>query len=251
MKRMGKGTVRVLVLWLGVMLMAFFPGVGCAPLFYTKAEVDALINNLQSQITAHQNLLQGVTRSSNDIYITGANLHIRSGSGTTDGAVNGNGNLIIGYNELRGTWDVRTGSHNLIVGRRNNFSSYGGMVVGDSNTISGIHSSVSGGSNNTASGDYSSVAGGGSSTTDGGNIAFGHYTAILGGYRNKAGDIALADHTIGQYSTVSGGFWNTASGIYSSVSGGGGNTASGNYSSVLGGRGRNLSAEYECWPACW
>ena len=35
----------------------------------------------------------------------------------------------------------------------------------------------------------------------------------MGGYNNKAGDPALTDHTIGQYSTVCGGGCNTASGL--------------------------------------
>ena len=61
---------------------------------------------------------------------TGANLYVNSGSGATDGPVNGLGNVIIGYNEFRGTGDDRTGSHNLVVGSKNNFSSYGGIVGG-------------------------------------------------------------------------------------------------------------------------
>jgi len=50
--------------------------------------------------------------------------------------VNGLGNLIIGYNELRGSGDNRIGSHNLILGSKNNFASYGGMVAGTLNDIS-------------------------------------------------------------------------------------------------------------------
>ena len=73
-------------------------------LYYTKAQVDNLISNLQTQITALQNLLQGLTRSGNDFIITNANLYIQSGSGATDGAVNGKGNLIIGHNELESVY---------------------------------------------------------------------------------------------------------------------------------------------------
>jgi len=84
-----------------------------------------------------------------------------SGSGSTDGGVTGTGNLIIGYNEtgnLNG--DDKSGSHMLVVGRGNSYSSYGGIVAGLSNTTSGIYSSVSGGYNNTANGDWASVSGG-------------------------------------------------------------------------------------------
>ncbi len=92
--------------------------------------------------------------------ISGINVQIVNDSGTTDGAVDGLGNLIVGYNELRGLGDDRTGSHNLIVGDEHNYSSYGGLVAGHFNTISGLFASVSGGRSNTASGQYSSVSGG-------------------------------------------------------------------------------------------
>jgi len=261
---------------------------------YTKAEVDSLLSALQSRIAALEAKLSGFTRSGSDFIITNANLYIQSGSTRTDGVVNGKGNLIIGYNELRGSGDVRTGSHNLIVGSRHNYSKYGGIVVGYNNAISGSFSSVSGGYGNTASGsyslasggvfnnatgdyssvsggvnntaghyssvsggsdntasgfyssvsggryniasgDYSSVAGGGSGNASYGNRAFGHYSAILGGDVNIAGDPALTDHSIGQYSTVCGGGGNMASGSESSISGGLNNTASGSRSSVSGG----------------
>jgi hypothetical protein len=99
---------------------------------------------LHSQVAALESLLQHFSRNGNQVYITGANLHIVDGSGTTDGTTNSRGNLIVGYNELRGTDDDRTGSHNIVVGPRHNYSSYGGLVVGYQNTISGAHSSVSG-----------------------------------------------------------------------------------------------------------
>jgi len=211
---------------------------------YTKAEVDSLLSALQSRITALENKLAGLTRSGNDFVITNANLYIQSGSGATDGTVNGKGNLIIGYNESRGSGnDVRTGSHNLIVGSRHNYSKYGGIVVGHWNTISGQYSSVSGGRNNTASGNYSFVAGGGSENSLYGNKAFGDYTAILGGDVNIAGDPGLTDHTIGMYSTVCGGGGNIASGIESSIGGGLNNTASGKRSMVSGGRNNIASGD--------
>ena len=130
-------------------------------LYYTKAEVDALVANLQGQIAVLQGqidalnaLLSGVTRDENDnITFSGVNVHIVNGTGATDGTVNGLGNLIVGYNELRGDiGDDRTGSHNVVVGTINSYSSAGGLVVGFSNTISGPYSSVSGGGANTASG---------------------------------------------------------------------------------------------------
>lgn len=82
--------------------------------------------------------LQYVTGGANEIVITGANLRIVNGLGNTE-TTNGLGNLIVGYNESRLIFpecfppstdpkcrDTRTGSHNVVVGRLHNFSSFGG-----------------------------------------------------------------------------------------------------------------------------
>src|SRR6266446_5668197 len=105
--------------------------------------------------------------AANEVVITGANLRIVNGLGATN-TTNGVGNLIVGYNESRQgssfcpplCTDTRTGSHNIVVGREHNFSSFGGLVVGTGNEISGEFASVSGGSRNTASGRNASVSGG-------------------------------------------------------------------------------------------
>ena len=117
----------------------------------------------------------------------GCNVHVRSGSGSTDdgGALTGLGNLVVGYNEPRlprqGPDETeRTGSHNLIVGREHKYPSFGGLVAGRGNTVSGQSSSVSGGSFNTASGDFSSVSGGDS------NAASGQSSSVSGGAQNRA-----------------------------------------------------------------
>lgn len=164
------------------------------------------------------------------VIFTGANVHIRSGSDSTDdnGALEGLGNLIVGYNEERSSINDRTGSHNIVVGAKNNFSSYGGLVVGYSNTVSGSFASVSGGSGNTASGNWASVCGGDS------NTAIGDWASVSGGYRNTAS---------GADASVSGGFNNTASGVDSSVSGGSANTASGDWASVTGGNENEAAGE--------
>ena len=143
--------------------------------YYSKAEVDAKVAALQSQITAQQaqiaamqttmnNLAaifqSNVSRSGNDITFSGVNVRVVSGSGSTSGTVNGYGNLIIGYNEPRpGVFD-RTGSHNLVVGSRHNYSSYGGIIAGFQNTMSAEYASLTGGNNNRACGPNASVSGG-------------------------------------------------------------------------------------------
>ena len=174
---------------------------------------------LEARIAALEAKLDGLTRSGTDFVITNANLYIQSGSGATAEATNGKGNLIIGYNESRGEgMDIRTGSHNLIVGSEHNYNSSGGIVVGVKNTISSISASVTTSYNNTASGTYSSVSGGG------GNTASGLYSSVTAGYGN------------------------TASGTYSSVSGGGSNTASGGRCSVSGGYNRSAPNDDD-WAA--
>ena len=63
--------------------------------------------------------------AANEVVISGANLRIVNGLGATD-TTNGVGNLIVGYNDARRRShlpNVRTGSHNVVVGRQHNFSS--------------------------------------------------------------------------------------------------------------------------------
>ncbi len=238
------------------------------------------------------------------ITFEGVNLQVVNGTGQTN-QVNGLGNIIIGYNNPRqdtnlretcslgqyyrdprdtnnrtnclsngGIWGLnfKIGSHNLIVGDENAYSSYGGIVAGFGNVISnpfavvtggwdnissGQYSSISGGRSNTASGMYSSVSGGTaniasgvSSSVSGGlqNIASGMYSSVSGGASNTAsGGLSSVsggslNGAYGNGSSISGGYSNTAYGDVSSISGGIANTASGSYSSVSGGR-NNLAED--------
>ena len=180
-----------------------------------------------------------------EVVITGANLRIVNGLGSTDCAdeqsqpipdcPNALGNLIVGYNESRNDPDdpdVRTGSHNVVVGRRHNFSRFGGVVVGDLNTISGDFASVSAGDGNEAIGERSSVSGGSF------NRASGFRSSVSGGCCNTASDLDAS---------VSGGINNTASGAFASISGGVGNMAAGVSASVSGGN-RTAPGEFD-WVA--
>lgn len=196
-----------------------------------------LITTLQNELAAAKKVTDAVgpylsVDSGNNICLTGANLHIRSGSGKTDGTVNGLGNLIVGYNE-KGAMNIRTGSHNLVIGVEHSYSSYGGLVAGMNNSIFGEYSSVSGGWRNTANGHVSSVSGGAM------NTASKDASSVSGGVQNTASGLS---------SSVSGGDGNTASGNHSSVSGGRSNIASGNDSSVSGGGAQRADAEYSYAP---
>jgi hypothetical protein len=211
-----------------------------------RAAADA---NLQNQVTPLTTLFlapNGVNgqpffqRAGAEITITGANLHIVNGLGATNGnpsdpylddtgVINGLGNLIIGYNELRGANDDRSGSHNLVLGIEQNYRRFGGFVAGSINTISGPYASVTGGAFNTATGNVATVDGGVQNTAD------GIGAAVSGGTSNAAS---------GLYASVSGGINNNATGDYSSVSGGDQRSAAGRFSWAAGGCSRALEP---CW----
>jgi hypothetical protein len=160
------------------------------------------------------------------IRFSGVNVQVVNGSGTTD-TTNGVGNLIVGYNETRGQAEVddRSGSHNLIVGVSNNCSSFGGVVFGGWNTISGPLCSITGGGMNQATETGASVHGGLQ------NLATGIQSSVSGGHLNVAA---------GLQAVVAGGRENTAGGEAAAVGGGKSNTASGDLSSVEGGE-RNVA----------
>ena len=209
-----------------------------AALKSTVANQGTQITNQATQITNLQkSVIPLLTVVSFDpahslVQFRGVNVQIVNGTGSTSTIdPKATGNLIIGYNEddgtTRGTCTVSfsnsdsfedvctqdggtftrslSGSHNLVIGSGHGYSSFGGIVVGQENLITGKFAVVSGGIANTASGDFSSVSGGES------------------------------NHVGGIFSSVSGGFGNTANSGHSSVSGGAGNTASGDSSSVSGG----------------
>ena len=122
---------------------------------------------------------QGGTVST--IRVSGVNVQIVNGTGSTQTA-DGSGNLVVGYNGLRGLgMDNRSGSHNFVVGDENNYTRFGGVVAGRGNSISGDFSSVAGGEFNVASGRAATVAGGRS------NTALGNNSAVSGGSLNLAG----------------------------------------------------------------
>lgn len=263
-----------------VYLLSFLFTGGPPPV--AMAQSDGLTQDevsLLKQVLPHLSTVElddGQGGKAKTIRLSGVNLQIVNGLGATNGnpgepgsltqtTVNGAGNLIVGYQEPRvpvdGT-DVRTGSHNIIVGASHSYRSYGGLVAGYFNTVLGAYSSVTAGTSNTASGAYSSVSGGALNTASGtgcsvsgggrntagisepdeegyssvvggfGNSALGSYCTVSGGSSNEAEEY---------YTSVSGGFYNNAAEYASSVSGGSNNTASGDISSVSGGIGNTAS----------
>lgn len=257
------------------------PEVAETPETEFRPAVDGLIKRIEDleELLSHVEL----TTDSNGnplLLVSGANVQVVNGDGPDEAAPNGLGNLIVGYDvadgsgnyhctvgtygdnvptdestcaQEGGVWTntgFKTGSHNLVMGRGNNYSSYGAIVAGDSNTSNAPYANVLSGRFNTAQGWYSSVSGGHR------NQASGHASSISGGGSNKATNFAASvsggDHneanadsssvsggnsnkTQGFSSSILGGSNNTASGEASSVSGGGTNLASGRYASISGG----------------
>jgi len=188
------------------------------------------------------------------VQISGCNLQILNGEGKTN-TTNGAGNLVIGYDELQGGCPPevcpiapQTGSHNLIVGQKQSFTSFGGIVAGENNTITGQFASVTGGDSNKASAFGSSVSGGDA------NTASANFASVTGGDSNTASEFAAAvtggaeDAASGHESSVSGGHQNEATGQRAWVGGGQGNIAEGLGSSVFGGKELMAKNEYEAIP---
>jgi hypothetical protein len=235
-------------------------------------DLEALVGELQdtvdafedqsSRIEAVEDLLAHFSRSGDEIFITGANLHVVNGLGDTE-TTNALGNVIIGYNEERDSGNDRTGSHMLAVGKWLNYTRYGGIVVGHNNTTSNNYASVSGGTGNEASGPYATVSGGylnaaggtvASVSGGGSNVASGFGASVGGGYQNQvSGPYATVSggrsHAVGgPYASVSGGYGNTAGSFYATVSGGRSNEASGDYATVSGGVGNTADDNDEHVP---
>ena len=269
-------------------------GLGNADLEARIATLESLVIQLQAQIdgnasaiTATEDTLQYVSVIDGELngvvgphfIIEGANVHVRSGAGTTGEGCNafnavdcptrtGLGNLIVGYNETRPlVWDPtglcasdpdaqdpekngrsictrRDGAHHLVVGQGNNFVGHGGAVMGLFNEAKGSHTTVTGGRENSASGPYSSVAGGVQ------NIASSSLSSVSGGWGNRADGAASSvsggenNVASGESSSVAAGQQNIASGSFSAVSGGNFNTAGGEAATVGGGNGNSAGGPW-------
>jgi len=199
------------------------------------ADLEAYVGDLEEVLT--------VDLADDAVTFTGVNLFLQNGAGRTD-SNNGLGNLIVGYDEDDGD-DEKFGSHNLVVGADHTYSSYGGLVIGLDNAITGEYAAVSGGFHNIASGAHSAVSGGALGE------ASGQHAAVSGGQANLAsgqgasivgGNASVAS---GGLASILGGNTNTASGDRSTIGGGHDNITSGISSTACGGREQTTSAKYE------
>lgn len=243
-------------------------------------ELETFIGDLRDVLS-----LENDNQGNPAVVFSGVNVHVNNGEGQTN-TINALGNLIIGYDESvqegepvcsNGAFENeetclamghvfalshKSGSHTLIIGPRNNYSQYGGLVVGEESTVNGglstalgfgnnaggFASTVTGGSSNTVTGKLSNVTGGtdnlasGTASSVGGgrdNMATGHFSSVSGGSANLASGFSVS---------VSGGNLNTAVGHTSSVSGGQSNIATGILSTVGGGNNREATGNLS-WRA--
>lgn len=206
----------------------------------TVVQQAATIDSLESALATHMQAMEAYApllnllplanhgsyyAPSQTYRLDGINLQLTNGSGVSYGVHNGTGNLILGYNEIEGGYhlpngdlaagEVRTGSHNVILGSGHSYTHNGGILGGTNNTLSGKGATVLGGQSSLASGNFASV---------------------LGGLDNRA---------MGGLSCISGGHSNIASGDRSSVSGGLLNVSAGIATSVLGGQYMQIFEQYE------
>jgi len=111
-----------------------------------------------SAITSNSAKTKAMSVNNNTVRFTGVNVQVVNGTGS-ESSINGLGNLIVGYNSKRSSGSNRTGSHNLVVGNKHNYSSYGGLVAGYHNAVTTYYSSVTGGYSGSVSGSYDWKAG--------------------------------------------------------------------------------------------
>jgi hypothetical protein len=219
----------------------------------TILQHDALLQNLENQVQNNSDSIQdiladvapivnsglvnlsdymSVDTTQQIIEISGANLLIHNGSNATH-ILNGLGNLIIGYNISNS--DIRTGSHNVIIGDHHSYTSSGSLLVGENHRAEGKGIALVGGTDNVVSADFGSIAGGQSSIISSSNHHFvgggfgaqindGYHNAILGGI-----DPTIAS---GSYNIVIGGESNTIIGAYDSIIVGGDGNQIENYDYV-------------------
>lgn len=159
------------------------------------------------------------------IQFSGVNVQIVNGGGKTY-TTNGAGNLVLGYDEGVG---AQTGSHNLVLGAEQTFTSFGGIISGEHNALIQSNAAAIGGEHNSVKAEKAVAVGGEE------NVANNHVATVLGG----KGNAATADS-----SSVTGGAENTASGENATVTGGQDNTASAPYATIGGGHSNSATAEW-------
>lgn len=255
----------------------------------TTSVGSAGVTSDEARILSHLSLVnlpdgQGGTHPT--LRIEGVNVQLVNGLNATNGfpsdpysvgfgvQTNGLGNLIVGYADSNsGTSPPeRTGSHNVVLGVRTSWASFGGLSSGFFNHTDQPHSATVGG---LFAGSFGvgavTVAGGGPTTWDrwglaaGGkaNSAFGDTSSCLGGEDNQAFDayatVVGGESHLGafnasvfggsdlsaddSFAVAAGGMTNSASGELAVVVGGSSQFATGDDAVVLGGAGNAATSD--------
>jgi hypothetical protein len=180
------------------------------------------------------------------VQFSAVNVQVVNGTSSTS-TVNGEGNLVLGYDEAPG---AQTGSHNLVLGELQDYRGNSNIVAGYHNKITDDYSAAFG-RLNTISGTASTVAGQDNTASATGASVLGGYKnkvsapfgAITGGCSNVVGsgtvpvNSACTD-TVGHasnFASIGGGAGNQATGIDSAAMGGLQGLARGAESAVVGG----------------
>lgn len=175
------------------------------------------------------------------IIFEGVNVHVRDGSGVTEGewgwdeaagmnrnAQTGYGNLVIGYNELNlnsplnGQYPTpldRSGTHNFIMGQQHRYRASSNILHGWKCLMNESNSAAIASNASTLNGSYAATLSGmfhelnvNSAIIGGRNgVTSGYESVIIGGDSNTAG---------ASNSVITGGMSNTTNGSRSSISGG-------------------------------
>lgn len=137
--------------------------------------LDKRLDRAIGEINQLKDKTQFISVVGNDTIFAGTNVWIQNGTGGA--GANSLGNLIMGYNPLREAGNVRTGSHNIILGVEANYA--------------GVHSLI-GGVRNSVRGDFSLVL------TGNRNRISDHEAVIVTGNRNMIGNFD-GSYTFGSF----------------------------------------------------
>lgn len=169
--------------------------------------IDGRVSNIEETLTCVT--YDVVTR---DLIFVGCNVHVRDGSGLTQGA-SGLGNLVVGYNLDTGGVLNRFGSHNVIIGDGQAYATSGHLLtrsLGSSNdmsvTIGADLSETVAGNRSTAVGSDSSVSVGKNSNMTVGedsSVDIGNNSNITVGRDSSVGVGNDSNMTVGKNLTTS------------------------------------------------
>ena len=254
-------------------LAQFGQGFQLAPVLVDGDELLTVLQFMQTQITSLQAQVASLEAAaipglvdyvsvddlSHTVLISGANFQVVNGS-ESQLSENALGNIVVGYNPVDSVEqiDLRTGSHNLILGsgqtylgscniiggNGNQTNGDFGIVSGLTNEYSGYGGGMIGGSQNVSSLSYGATLGGKKNTlnSDGGAIVGGYnnevrreLAVVVAGQSNLIGDAPGTDN---RYGVICGGRSNSIhDGQFGGVFGGQNNEVNGELANVLGGSG--------------